>query len=131
MEASSFRMKEFAKVTGLWWHQWHGEMINERLLSRFGVVIHQNNEAIAVAHIYPVSTCDMAWIGFTVCSPYISKIRAGRALKLLIEKAEEEVKKLGYSVVYTAFDAPALQKIVAARGYYPGSNVKEYFKELK
>lgn len=131
MYYEAFRMKEYSKTTQSWWHSWHGNAINEKLLSRFGVaVLDSYHEPMAVAYLYPVATCDMVWVGFTVRDPRLSKLRAGRALKLLMQGAEDTVKSLGYSIIYTAYDAKALQKLVRDRGYYAGSQVQEYFKEL-
>jgi hypothetical protein len=130
MKSEVFRMKDFAKTTQAWWYAWHGNPINERLLSRFGVVIHDDKAPIAIAYIYPVQTADMAWIGFTVRDPFASSYKAGKALKLLIPACEDAIKKLGYSIVYTSYDAPALQRLVAERGYFAGSLVQEYFKEI-
>lgn len=131
MYAETFRAKDWLKTTQAWWYKWHGNPVNERLLSRFGVAIREaDGSPLAFAYIYPVSTADMAWIGFTVRDPYISSFKAGKALKLLIPACEDAIRKLGYSIVYTTYDAPALQRLVAERGYYAGSLVQEYFKEI-
>jgi hypothetical protein len=131
MRYEAFRMKDYAKLTQGWWYSWHGNAINDKLLSRFGIaVLDDNSEPMAIAYLYPVSTCDMVWIGFTVRDPSLSRFKAGKALKLLVQGAEDTVKSLGYSIIYTAYDAKALQKLVRDRGYYAGSQVQEYFKEL-
>ena len=131
VEARIFSMKDYAKVTQAWWHLWHGQPINDRLLSRFGIAVcDENSYPLAICYIYPASTADLCWIGFTLRDPHISAFKAGKALSLLISSAETEIKRLGYSIVYSAFDAAALQKIVIKRGYFSGSQVQEYFKEL-
>lgn len=131
MHSEQFRMKDYCKTTQAWWYYWHGTPINEQILSRFGVVVLDELDApLAIAYLYPVSTCNMCWIGFTARDPYISAYRAGKALKLLIQAAEDAVAELGYSIIYTGYDSPALQRLVAERGYHKGSLVQEYFKEL-
>ncbi len=131
MHAVTFRMGEYHKLVGGWWQQHKGNVIHEKLLARFGVAILDETGPIAITHLYPASTADIVWMGFTVVSPSISKHRAGKALKLLIEETEEAVRQLGYSVVYTGFDAPALQKLCKTRGYHEGSAVVEQWKAVK
>lgn len=132
MRAEVFRIGEWNKLAQMWWYRWHGNAINEKLLSRFGVAILGDDQLpLAIAFIYPVSTCNIAWIGFTVRDPALSKYAGGKAIKLLIEAAEDAIRSIGYSIVYTTYDAPALLKIVKERGYEAGSQVQEYFKELK
>lgn len=130
MEAEFFRSKDWAKTTQAWWYKWHGEPINERLLSRLGVVVCEGGAPLAIAYLYPSQGSDICWAGFTVRDPYISSYKAGKALKLLVSAVEDASRKLGYSILYTGYDSPALQKLVKSRGYYEGSQVKEYFKEL-
>lgn len=130
MKPVVFRTKEYCRTTQAWWYMWHGTPINERLLSRFGVAICEDEQPLAIGYIYPASTCDMAMLGFTVRDPYISKFKAGKALMLLLTACEDEVRALGYSVLYTGFDAQALQSLCERRGYHQGSQVQEYFKEL-
>lgn len=130
MHAEVFQNKEWLRTTQAWWYKWHGNPISERLLSSYGVAVMESEAPLAIAYIYPVATADMAWIGFTVRDPFISSYKAGRALKLLLPSCEDAVRSLGYSIAYTSYDSSALQRLVSRRGYYAGSMVQEYFKEL-
>jgi hypothetical protein len=131
VEAVVFRMKDYLSHTQTWWQQWHGVRINDKLLSRFGVAICEGAKPLAIGYIYPSQCADICFMGFTVRDPNLSRYKAGKALKLLIEACETEVKKLGYPILYTTYDSPALHRLVEKRGYYKGSAVQEYFKELK
>ncbi len=131
MRTEVFRSKDYAKTTQAYWYRFHGNPINERLLSRFGVVVlDAKDNPLAIAYIYPASTADIAWIGFTVVDPYASKFMAGKALKLLLPACEDAIAALGYSVIYAGYDAKALQKLCRQRGYYVASQVQEFFLDL-
>lgn len=124
-------MKDYKTTTQAWWYKWHGNPINERLLSRFGVAVLDDNGALlAVSYIYPAQTAELAWIGFTVRDPYLSSYRAGKALMLLLQESEDTIRALGYPLVYVGYDASALKKLCERRQYHKGSAVQEYFKEL-
>lgn len=126
-----FRIGEYHKTVGIWWAQYHGNEINAKLLSRFGVAVLDKSGPIAVTHLYPTTTADIVWVGFTIRAPHISHYKAGKALKLLLEETEEAIRRLGYSVAYTGFDAPALQKLCQRRGYHAGSSVVEQWKAVR
>ena len=131
MRAISFRTRDYVKTVQAWFYKWHGQPISERLLSMFGVAVLGDDDApLAIAYIYPVVASDIAWIGITVRDPYIDPFRAGKALKLLIDEAEDSIKRMGYAIAYVGYDSPSLQRMVAERGYCKGSLVQEYFKEL-
>lgn len=124
-------MKDWLKTTQAWWYHWHGSPISERLLSRLGIaVLDDAGDPLAFGYLYLGQYSEMAWLGFTVRSPFISPYKAGKALKLLIEATEDEVKRLGYSILYAGYDSPALQKLMERRGYIKAAMVREYLKEL-
>lgn len=131
MHAVTFRMGDYHRTMASWWQQWHGNAIDKKLLSRFGVAVLDKTGPIALTHLYPTSTADIVWVGFTAREPNLSHYRAGKALKLLLETAEEATSQLGYSIVYTGFDAPALQKLCKLRGYHDGGPVREQWKAVR
>lgn len=130
--AARFENGELHDTAARWWSIHHeGTHFNSRILSNLGCAVFDGAEILAITYIYLAKGSELAWIGFTIRNPGITAIRAGRALKLLIEKAEDIIREAGYSIVYTGYDTPSLQKLVASREYYKGSDVVEYWKELK
>lgn len=110
-----------------WWAA-HGTSINPDLLSTLGIVVFDKTGPIAVTHLYPAVTAEIVWMGFTARNPSLSQYKAGKALKLLIEAAEQAVATAGYKVLFTGFDASALIKLCAHRGYHRGGSVVEQWK---
>ena len=130
MHTVTFRTRDYLKTTQSWWAQWHGNAINARLLSDFGVAVLDDTGPIAIAYLYPPRGSAVCYLGFTIREPSLSPIVAGRAIKLLLPAAEDYAKYLGYNVLHAAYDAAAMCKLCEQRGYFKASQVQEYFKEL-
>lgn len=129
MRAETFYKGEGIELAKAFWKGSYGYEINPRMLSPIGILVSDNSTPLAVCFIYTTCT-EMAWIGFTVRNPEISAFQAGVAIDLLIAAAEEEIRGLGYSIVYTAFGSKTLQKLVSRRGYLSGDQAQAFFKEL-
>lgn len=126
-----FRMGEYHRTMVNWWMRHHGNAIDVKLLARFGVAVLEDEHPIAITHLYPTTTADIVWMGFTARDPSISHYKAGKALKLLLTESEDAVRRLGYSVLYTGFDSPALQKLCKRHGFNEGDRMLEQWKEVK
>jgi hypothetical protein len=132
LHAVVFRSGDYQKVVQSWWTQWHGHpVLNENVLARLGVAVLDETGPVAVTHLYPASTASVVWTGFTVRAPHLSAYKAGRALKLLLAEAEETVRRMGYSILYTGYDNKALQKLCKREGYHEGSHVIEQWKVVR
>lgn len=131
MHTEVFRLGDHEKKVRQWWLSWHGVDCGSSILSRYGVAVLERDRVLAVSHLYPAQTASLCFIGFTVRDPDLSLYRAGKALKLLLSAAEDAIRQIRYDIVYTQFDSLALQKLVKRRGYHEGSQVLEYWKDLK
>mgnify|MGYP006266391305 CR=1 FL=1 len=128
VELITFKAGELHELVGAWWAVYHGNRIHPDMLSSYGIAVLDKGLPIAVTHIYPAITAKLAWVGFTITDPMLSRYKAGKAIMKLMAGAEESIKALGYTVLYTGFDAPALQKLMKRRGYHEGSYVVEQWK---
>ena len=131
MIAETFKNGEYKSLAVQWWQEHHpGVVIPELLLSDYGVLVRlDDNEPVAMTHLYCAKDAKMAWLGFTVTDRH-SRHHKKQVLDFLHECAENELKGQGYRIAYTAYDRHSLQKLVADRGYIRASDVVEYWKEL-
>lgn len=125
--------KPYLRILEDWWKYYHPDKpFSHRVCSTYLTLVLDTKEEclIAAQFVYPALGSGCAWLGFTVRDPAISAFKAGKALRILFAKSEEAIRQMGWSIVYTNFDVPALQKLVAKRDYVGGSIHKEYWRDL-
>jgi len=117
-------------IEGWWKHYYPDKPYSKRVCSNYVTLVYDDKQPIAAQYVYPALGSQVAWLGFTVRNPAIPAFRAGKALKFLFAESERYIKQLGWSIVFTNFDAPALQKVAAGRNYVGGTSHKEYWRDL-
>lgn len=131
MHALPFRSRnDYFKVAQDWWEVWHGNRIRADILSSYGIVVLDKTGPLALGYLFPPIGSGMCILGWVITNPNVSKFRAGKAIKLLIQAAEDESKLLGYSVLYVQTDSTAVQKVCLSRDYHVGAVVQEFLKGL-
>jgi hypothetical protein len=121
----------FNAIAASWWRaQGTGHNLSPDALSTYCTVVKDGQQPIAIQYVYPILGSKIAGLGFTCGDPLVSKFKMGKAIRLLFKASEEGIRQLGWSIVYTGFDSPALQKTAAKLGYSAGDSMTEYWRKL-
>jgi hypothetical protein len=135
VKAHYFNRNVFAPNFQEFWRHWHGNVIDKKMMCEHGVMVtdqfNDRMRILAMGYLYPIIGADICYMGFVVRNPEVSAFRAGKALKLLISKAEDTARGMGYSILHTTFEVESLRKYVAKQGYVACAETQIFIKDLR
>lgn len=118
MRATVFEKGEFHDLAVKWWAESaHDGVLTPVILSRLGIIVADDLIPLAVTHIYPMPTSESLYIGFFVRNPSVSPFRAGKAIKLALEGAENYCRQIGAKVVMSSSNNHTIKSLMAINGY--------------
>ena len=130
MHSVVFTGWDYGLITQQWWRAWHPQGIDGGLLSPHGVAVLDNTGPVAIAHMFPSIQTDICFLGWVVANPSSSKFKIGKALKLLMQSAQDEAKRLGYPILYVQSESTAVHKVCAQADFSAGDFLQIYIKRL-
>jgi hypothetical protein len=130
MTTRLYKPEDYATVSE--WFTRHGsKAVPEAVLPRCGVVVMEESLPLAAAWIYQDNSVGVAWLAWIVTNSDIPAATAVESLNFLIRASEAVAKGLGYGVMFTMTEKPALGRLLQRQGFAPNhQGMTQYFKPL-
>lgn len=113
------------------WFPRHGvEAVPEAILPKCGVVVEKDGQPMCAGWLYQDNSVGIAWLAWLVTNPDQPLFHVEQSLQHLLSAAETVVKDLGYGLVFTETNRPALGRFLQRQGFTPNHQAVQYFKRL-
>lgn len=122
MEARRLTAEELPEVLG-WFKAWTGVELTKSLLSDYGFVFEVEKHLYAACFAFPVIGAEIAFLGWPIANPKISKESRSVALDQVMLKAEDFLKQAGYKYITTYSSKDSVEARFKKHGYVEGDKV--------
>lgn len=133
MKVEQFKLDSFKHMEFVhsWWNMHTGVSLPEPLLSDYGFMAFDGEEALAVIFFYPVLGSKVALTGFPICRPNLDPARRLEALDLAVANVERMAKLLNYQWLVSYPGNKKAQGMFERMQYRTGdTEVVQYLREL-
>ena len=131
----SFQEGDYKTVNDWWKWWWKGEYIEREFLPSDDscFIIEKNNIPVVSGFLYLCKNAPIAYLTYIVSNPEYKELDRREIIELLINKIEEESKKLGVKLIFTVCGDRNLTNIHKKLDWYVHDNRQSYesFKIIK
>lgn len=115
-----------------WWQARGSQSPKREMLPGCGVIAQYNQQPLAAGWLYLDATgSGMGWLAWLVSNPDAPPLRAGRALRLVMEFLAEHAQSLGYHTLVSTYQQPSLVRLCQRLGFHAGDRgLTHLFKPL-
>lgn len=113
--ARPYRLEDYPYIENMWNEQGENAPPMD-VLGKDGIVITYEDNIVCAIFIFQPSS-SMGMIEFQIANPLIDKEIRNEGIDVMIEKAVEICKKIGYKYIYTATYSEKFKKRLESNGF--------------
>ena len=130
MLARLYKPEDYPTVRA-WFIAHGGQPVPASMLPRCGIVAESDGQPRAAAWLYQDNSVGMAWLAWMVSCPHQPLFHVEQALSCVLGAAERVARDLGYGVMLTMTEKPALGRWLRRQGFEANhEGMTQYFKPL-
>jgi len=131
MKVKLIKTQEFYPTMKEWWNGHNFEPVSPSMLPEFTFVCYNDNDTPVYSMCFYNTDSNLAWIGWQISNPKVSKKDTKGCFKLLFEEVEEHAIKNNYQVLFTTTKHPSVEATLEGLGFKAGdTTVNQYIKIL-
>jgi|14_taG_2_1085336.scaffolds.fasta_scaffold129170_2 hypothetical protein len=129
MKVNLIKTKDFYSTMKDWCEGHNFPHISPSMLPDTTFICYNDKGEQAYSICFYNTDSGIAWIGWELSNPKLSKEDKEGCFDYLIEKVEEYSKLSGYHIVFTTSNTPPVEDLLKGRNYSTGDvNVNHYLK---
>lgn len=131
MTTRLYKPEDYATVAP-WFEQHGSHPVPENVLPKCGVVVLDEEEKLlAAAWLYQDNSVGVAWLAWIVSNPDQPLFHVQPALQRLLGACEAAARELGYGLLFTMTERPALGRWLLQSGFKANHRgMTQFFKPL-
>lgn len=130
MKVKYTKTEDFYPVMKTWWKEREFTEVSPSILPEGTFVCHDDSDNLYSICFYHTDS-HLAWVGWPISNPFISKERKEGAFKFLFDEVERYAREAGYHCLFTTTPLPVVKSVLEECGYKLGDEkVDHYLKVL-
>ncbi len=118
MKVRIFNFEKDVKTIKKWWAEWESEIdFNESVLPPLGFVVEDEESLISNCFVYEDSTGKASFLTWVVTNKEVDRSKAAKAINLMFNFAEDEIRNRGYIFIFSVFSHPHLTRLLKKQGF--------------
>lgn len=131
MKVKLIKTKDFYPTMKDWWTGQGEAHVSPSMLPENTLVVFNDKAQPTHSVCFYNTDSNLAWIGWQLANPIIQKEDKVGCFSFLFEEVERYAKFLGYHILFTTSDTPAVVGTLSKRGFMTGDeNVNHYIKNI-